>query len=57
VPGSWNTPFAKKIGIKAEYKVALPLGCVDIKVCAVTEVWSGLKLVVRKKLRQISRRT
>jgi hypothetical protein len=32
-------------------EVALPLGFVDIKVCAVTEVWSGLKLVVRKKLR------
>jgi hypothetical protein len=30
---------------------ALPLGWVDIKVCAVTEVWSGLKLVVRKALR------
>src|ERR1700685_3358006 len=30
---------------------ALPLGFVDIKVCAVTEVWSGLKLVVRKALR------
>ena len=32
-------------------EVALPLGFVDIKVCAVTEVWSGLKLVVRKDLR------
>jgi Protein of unknown function (DUF3052) len=31
--------------------LALPLGLVDIKVCAVTEVWSGLKLVVRKELR------
>lgn len=31
--------------------VALPLGFVDVKVCAVTEVWSGLKLVVRKSLR------
>jgi len=30
---------------------ALPLGFVDIKVCAVSEVWSGLKLVVRKELR------
>ena len=27
--------------------IALPLGFVDIKVCAVDEVWSGLKLVVR----------
>lgn len=29
----------------------LPLGFVDIKVCAVTEIWSGLKLVIRKELR------
>jgi hypothetical protein len=27
---------------------ALPLGFVDVKVCAVDEVWSGLKLVIRK---------
>jgi hypothetical protein len=32
-------------------ELALPLGFVDVKVCAVTEVWSGLKLVVRKDLR------
>ena len=32
-------------------EVALPLGFVDIKVCAVSEVWSGLKLVIRKELR------
>lgn len=32
-------------------EIALPLGFVDIKVCAVTEVWPGLKLVVRKDLR------
>ncbi len=32
-------------------QVALPLGLVDIKVCAVDEVWSGLKLVIRKELR------
>ena len=31
--------------------VALPLGLVDVKVCAVDETWSGLKLVVRKELR------
>jgi hypothetical protein len=33
-------------------EVALPLGFVDVKVCAVTDVWSGLKLVVRKELRE-----
>ena len=32
-------------------EAALPLGFVDIKVCAVDEVWSGLKLVLRKELR------
>lgn len=32
-------------------EVALPLGYVDVKVCAVDEVWSGLKLVVRRELR------
>jgi len=31
--------------------VALPLGLVDIKVCAVDDTWSGLKLVLRKELR------
>ena len=32
-------------------EVALPLGFVDIKVCAVSDVWSGLKLVIRKSER------
>ncbi|MGN3973281.1 DUF3052 family protein [Tsuneonella sp. SYSU-LHT278] len=32
-------------------EVALPLGFVDTKVCAVDETWSGLKLVIRKELR------
>jgi hypothetical protein len=31
--------------------VALPLGFVDVKVCAVSDVWSGLKLVVRMQFR------
>jgi hypothetical protein len=30
---------------------ALPLGFVDIKVCAIDATWSGLKLVIRKELR------
>jgi hypothetical protein len=29
--------------------LALPLGFVDVKVCAVDEIWSGLKLVVRRE--------
>lgn len=32
-------------------ELALPLGLVDVKVCAVDETWSGLKLVLRKELR------
>lgn len=31
--------------------VALAMGLVDVKVCAVDETWSGLKLVIRKELR------
>ena len=33
-------------------EVALPLGFVDVKVCAVTDVCSGLKLVIRKSERR-----
>jgi len=32
-------------------EVALPMGLVDVKVCAVDETWSGLKLMIRKELR------
>jgi len=32
-------------------ELCLPLGFVDTKVCAVDDVWSGLKLVIRKELR------
>ena len=32
--------------------IALPMGFVDIKVCAVDEIWSGLKLVIRNALRK-----
>jgi hypothetical protein len=28
-------------------ELALPLGLVDVKVCAVNDTWSGLKLVLR----------
>jgi hypothetical protein len=31
--------------------VALPLGLVDVKVCAIDGTWSGLKLVLRKEAR------
>jgi hypothetical protein len=51
---SWPKKSAKVASEVSEDTVrelALPLGFVDVKVCAVTEVWSGLKLVVRKELR------
>jgi hypothetical protein len=33
-------------------KIGLEAGLVDVKVCAVNEVWSGLKFVIRVKDRQ-----
>jgi hypothetical protein len=36
-------------------EVAFPLGLVDIKVCAVDDTWSGLKLVIRKELRKMQK--
>lgn len=33
-------------------EIALPIGFVDVKVCAVSDVWSGLKLVIRKSERK-----
>ena len=32
-------------------EVGLPMGWVDVKVCAVDQTWSALKLVIRKELR------
>jgi hypothetical protein len=32
-------------------EVALPMGFVDVKVCAVDETWSGLKLMIRRSER------
>jgi hypothetical protein len=31
--------------------VVLPIGLVDVKVCAIDDTWSGLKVVWRKELR------
>ena len=35
--------------------LALPLGLVDIKVCAVDQTWSALKLMIRREQRQAKR--
>lgn len=51
---SWPKKASKQASTITEDVIrehALPLGFVDIKVCAVSTVWSGLKLVVRKQLR------
>jgi hypothetical protein len=51
---SWPKKAAKVASDVSEgtvREIALPLGLVDVKVCAVDDVWSGLKLVVRKELR------
>jgi hypothetical protein len=32
-------------------EIVLPIGLVDVKVAAVSDIWSGLKLVIRKELR------
>jgi hypothetical protein len=51
---SWPKKAAKVVTDITEdviRAVVLPLGLVDVKVCAVDPVWSGLKLVIRKELR------
>ena len=59
VPGGviWVSWPKKSSGVRSDITedtirdVALPMGLVDVKVCAVDEVWSGLKLMIRKKER------
>ena len=34
-------------------EVALPMGLVDTKVCAIDATWSGLRLVLRRELRSV----
>jgi hypothetical protein len=49
---------AKQLGIATDItedtvrEVALPTGLVDNKVCAIDEIWSGLRLVVRRENRR-----
>jgi hypothetical protein len=38
-------------------KIGLEAGLVDVKVCAVNEIWSGLKFVIRVKDRVVKTRT
>ena len=51
---SWYKKAAKmptEITEDSIREAALPLGLVDVKVCAVDQKWSGLKLVIRKENR------
>jgi hypothetical protein len=54
----WVSWPKKSSGVRSDVtedtvrELALPLGLVDVKVCAVDDVWSGLKLVIRKALRR-----
>jgi hypothetical protein len=45
------TAIASDIAEDTVRAEALPLGFVDVKVCAIDAVWSGLKLVIRKSER------
>jgi hypothetical protein len=53
----WVSWPKKVAGVKTEVTEdvvraeALPLGLVDVQVCAVDAVWSGLKLVIRRSER------
>jgi len=53
----WVSWYKKSSGLPTQItedlirETCLPLGLVDVKVCAVSEEWSGLKLVIRKSLR------
>ena len=54
----WASWPKKSSGVPSEItedvvrELALPLGLVDVKVCAIDETWSGLKLVIRRENRK-----
>lgn len=54
----WVSWPKKSSGVKTDITedvirdVCLPLGFVDIKVCAVDDTWSGLKLMIRRENRR-----
>jgi hypothetical protein len=56
----WISWPKKSAGVPADVtedvvrELALPLGFVDVKVCAIDETWSGLKLMVRRGSRRKS---
>ena len=54
----WMSWPKKSFGVSSEItedvvrELALLLGLVDVKLCAIDETWSGLKLVIRGKNRE-----
>ena len=51
---SWPKKASKvptDIDENAIREICLPMGLVDVKVCAIDATWSGLKLMIRKELR------
>lgn len=50
---SWPKKASKATTITEDAirEVALPMHLVDVKVCSVEDIWSGLKLVIRKEHR------
>jgi hypothetical protein len=54
----WVSWPKKSSGVKTDItedvirEICLPLGFVDVKVCAVDETWSGLKLMIRRENRR-----
>ncbi len=54
----WVSWYKKSAGIETDLneniirEIALDNGLVDVKVCAIDEMWSGLKLVIRVKDRK-----
>ena len=55
----WVSWPKKSAGVPADVTedviraVALPLGFIDVKVCAIDETWSGLKLMIRRTNRKL----
>ena len=53
----WVSWPKKSSGVKTDItedvirEVCLPMGFVDVKVCAVDETWSGLKMMIRREQR------
>ena len=51
-----SSGVATDLDVNVVREIGLAAGLVDVKVCAVTEVWSGLKFVRRVKIRKRWRR-